>query len=278
MNQHEFRIYATVFLLLAVFAMWLSPSRAVTTVLPDFTQLTKQNSAAMVNISTTQNPQPGAQNPSFLPPFPNLPDNSPLQDLFRRFFQQPPGLPNAQPVRSLGSGFVISPDGYILTNAHVVQDADEIVVRLSDRREMPAKLIGTDRYSDVALLKINATGLSNVQFGDSDKLEIGQWVLAIGSPFGLDHTATQGIISGSQLSLPSDAYVPFIQTDAPVNPGNSGGPLFDTDGKVIGVNSQIFSTTGGYVGLSSELPSSRWIPAWRKRSNWGRHRARSSLK
>lgn len=254
MNQHEFRLYATAAFLLVFFALWLSPLHAATSGLPDFTQLTKQNSAAVVNISTTQNPKPGDQNPGTLPSFPNLPDDSPLQDFFRHFFQQPPGLPNAQPVRSLGSGFVVSADGYILTNAHVVQDADRIVVRLADRRELPAKLIGADRYSDVALLKIDASGLPTVQMGDSDKLEIGQWVLAIGSPFGLDHTATQGIISGLQRSLPSDTYVPFIQTDVPVNPGNSGGPLFDTTGKVIGINSQIFSTTGGYMGLSFAIP------------------------
>lgn len=254
MNQHEFRLYATALFLLVFFALWLSPLHAATSGLPDFTQLTKQNSAAIVNISTTQNMKLGDRNPGFLPPFPNLPDDSPLQDFFRRFFQPPPGLFNAQPVRSLGSGFVVSADGYILTNAHVVQDADKIVVRLSDRREMPARLIGADSYSDVALLKIDATGLPTVQMGDSDKLEIGQWVLAIGSPFGFDHTATQGIISGLQRSLPSDTYVPFIQTDVPVNPGNSGGPLFDTAGKVIGINSQIYSTTGGYMGLSFAIP------------------------
>jgi len=154
----------------------------------------------------------------------------------------------------MGSGFIISPDGYIVTNHHVVGGAERITVKLSDKREFPAKLVGSDKQSDVALLKIDAQGLPVVQVGDSDGLKVGQWVFAIGAPFGLERTATQGIVSALGRSLPNDSYVPFIQTDVAVNPGNSGGPLFDTAGNVVGINSQIFSRSGGYMGLSFAIP------------------------
>ena len=154
----------------------------------------------------------------------------------------------------MGSGFIISADGYVVTNHHVVAAAERITVKLSDKREFPAKLVGSDKQSDVALLKIEAQDLPVVQVGNSDGLKVGQWVFAIGAPFGLERTATQGIVSALGRSLPNDSYVPFIQTDVAVNPGNSGGPLFDTAGNVVGINSQIFSRSGGYMGLSFAIP------------------------
>ena len=221
--------------------------------LPNFASLVRHNSAAVVNISTTRELDSSAQPEQNLP-FPDVPENSPFNEFFKRFFQAPPGNMPRAPIRSLGSGFIISSDGYVLTNAHVVKDADNIVVRLDDHRERPAKLVGLDDRTDVALLKIDVDNLPTVTIGDSDKLEVGQWVLAIGSPFGLEQTATQGIVSAVGRSLPSDTYVPFIQTDVAVNPGNSGGPLFDTAGEVVGINSQIYSSTGGYMGLSFAIP------------------------
>lgn len=216
--------------------------------LPEFTQLVKDVSPSIVNISTTQKVRERQM-------FPGMPldPNDPRSEFFRRFFGQPPGGQQRQ-ARSLGSGFVISSDGTILTNAHVVKDADEILVKLSDHREEPAELVGLDERTDVAVLRIKAKGLPVVKIGDSDRLEVGEWVLAIGSPFGLEYTATAGIVSAVGRTLPSDAYVPFIQTDAAVNPGNSGGPLFNTQGQVIGINSQIYSRTGGSVGLSFAIP------------------------
>ena len=228
-------------LLLAVVA----PVRAA---LPEFTQLVKDVGPAVVNISTTQK----ARQQEMFPGFPMDPDD-PRSEFFRRFFGAPPGGQQPQ-ARSLGSGFIISSDGTVLTNAHVVKDADEILVKLSDQREEPAELVGLDERTDVAVLRIKAKGLPAVKIGNSDRLEVGEWVLAIGSPFGLEHTATSGIVSAVGRTLPSDAYVPFIQTDAAVNPGNSGGPLFNTQGEVIGINSQIYSRSGGYMGLSFAIP------------------------
>jgi serine protease Do len=222
-------------------------------ILPDFTQIVKSNSNVVVNISTQKTAEVGMPSVPFNG-VPGMPDNDPFKDFFKRFFPNQEGQPHKQVLRSLGSGFIISSDGYILTNAHVVKDADEIVVRLSDQREKSAKLIGSDEQSDVALIKIDANGLPVANLGDSSRLEVGQWVLAIGSPFGFDHTATQGIISALQRNLPNESYVPFIQTDVAVNPGNSGGPLFDASGKVIGINSQIYSNNGGYIGLSFAIP------------------------
>lgn len=215
--------------------------------LPEFTQLVKDVGPAVVNISTTQK----ARQQEMFPGFPMDP-NDPRSEFFRRFFGPPPGT--APQARSLGSGFIISSDGTVLTNAHVVKDADEILVKLSDQREERAELVGLDERTDVAVLRIKGKGLPAVRVGNSDTLEVGEWVLAIGSPFGLEHTATSGIVSAVGRTLPSDAYVPFIQTDAAVNPGNSGGPLFNTRGEVIGINSQIYSRSGGYMGLSFAIP------------------------
>ncbi|MGD8569958.1 MAG: DegQ family serine endoprotease [Gammaproteobacteria bacterium] len=220
---------------------------------PDFISIVKENAPVVVNIST----QKTTEVSSNVPPgfsMPNAPDDDPLKQFFKRFFPNQPGQDHERVLRSLGSGFIISEDGYILTNAHVVKGADEIVVRLSDQREKPAKLIGADQQSDVALIKIDAHGLPVAKLGDSSKLQVGQWVLAIGSPFGFDHSATQGIVSALKRNLPNENYVPFIQTDVAVNPGNSGGPLFDESGKVIGINSQIYSNSGGYMGLSFAIP------------------------
>jgi serine protease Do len=221
--------------------------------LPDFTALAANNSPAVVNISTEQKQTVQQRLPRGFS-MPDIPEDSPFSDLFRHFFGEGlEGMPERES-RSLGSGFVISADGYILTNHHVVADADEIQVRFSDRRFYDAKVIGSDKASDVALIKIDAEGLPTVEIGQSKELAVGEWVLAIGSPFGFDHTVTAGIVSAKGRSLPSENYVPFIQTDVAINPGNSGGPLFNLDGEVVGINSQIYSRTGGFMGLSFAIP------------------------
>ncbi|VAX09930.1 HtrA protease/chaperone protein [hydrothermal vent metagenome] len=232
--------------------------------LPDFTQMVEKYSPAVVNISTKQKPTKTLM--ERLPPqyqIPDLPKDSPLNDLFRHFFGVPPGRPHGRPPsgsphgfegRSLGSGFIISDDGYLMTNHHVVTGADEITVRLSDHREFKAEVVGSDERSDIALLKIDADNLPVVAVSRNRELKVGEWVLAIGSPFGFDHSVTQGIVSAKGRSLPSENYVPFIQTDVAINPGNSGGPLFNLDGEVVGINSQIFSHTGSFMGLSFAIP------------------------
>ncbi len=228
----------------------LSP-RLYAVELPDFTKLVKQYGPAVVNISTTKTNKKKDK----LRGLPKLPEDSPLRDFFRRFFDEGNDLFEEQrPTASLGSGFIISSDGYIVTNRHVIENSDEIVVRLTDRREFAAKLIGADKRSDIALLKVEATGLPAVKLGSSSKLKVGEWVLAIGSPFGFEQTVTAGIVSAKGRSLPNDTYVPFIQTDVAINPGNSGGPLFNLNGEVVGVNAQIYSRTGGFMGLSFTIP------------------------
>ena len=225
--------------------------------LPDFTTLVEQASPAVVNISTTQKlPDRGVAAGQ-------MPDLEGLPPMFREFFERnmPRGGPRSpqrgdrqREAQSLGSGFIVSADGYVLTNNHVIADADEIIVRLSDRSELKAKLVGTDPRTDVALLKIDGKNLPTVKLGDSAKLKVGEWVLAIGSPFGFDHSVTKGIVSAKGRTLPNDAYVPFIQTDVAINPGNSGGPLFNMNGEVVGINSQIFTRSGGFMGLSFAIP------------------------
>ncbi|WP_394352805.1 DegQ family serine endoprotease [Metapseudomonas otitidis] len=221
--------------------------------LPDFSPLVEQASPAVVNISTRQKlPERAVAN--------QMPDLEGLPPMLREFFERSiPQAPRGQGGRqreaqSLGSGFIISRDGYILTNNHVVADADEIIVRLSDRSELEAKLIGADARTDVALLKVEGKDLPIVKLGKSDSLKVGSWVLAIGSPFGFDHSVTAGIVSAKGRSLPNESYVPFIQTDVAINPGNSGGPLFNLDGEVVGINSQIFTRSGGFMGLSFAIP------------------------
>jgi len=216
--------------------------------LPDFSALVEQNGPAVVNISTTTAP---VRTQMQLPQIPGDPGDQ-IQEFFRRF-QIP--MPQGDSIRrGVGSGFIVSADGYILTNAHVVDDANEVTVKLTDNREFKAKVIGVDRRTDVALVKIEAKNLPTVRIGDASKARVGQWVAAIGSPFGLENTVTAGIISAKSRSLPDETYVPFIQTDVAINPGNSGGPLFNMAGEVIGINSQIYSRTGGYMGLSFAVP------------------------
>ncbi|MCL6270188.1 DegQ family serine endoprotease [Sansalvadorimonas sp. 2012CJ34-2] len=225
--------------------------------LPDFSTLAEQSSPAVVNISTLSKPKRG-RNEMYGPYGDELPE------ILRRYFgfQIPenggrggnaPQIEQPQP-QSLGSGFIISKDGYVLTNNHVVDGADEIIVRMNDRSEYKAKLVGGDKRSDLALLKVEGKNLPTVRIGDSDKLKPGQWVFAIGSPFGFDYSVTKGIISALNRSLPTENYVPFIQTDVPINPGNSGGPLLNMSGEVIGINSQIYTRSGGFMGLSFAIP------------------------
>jgi serine protease Do len=228
------------------------PSAARVTGLPDFSALVAEAGASVVNVSVTEKPQKvqginGA-----------APDgDDPLSQFFHRFNVPAPRPENSPPSRGIGSGFIVSADGYVLTNAHVVTDASEVIVRLNDRREFAAKVIGVDKGSDVALIKIPATGLPVVRFGDPAKIKPGQWAIAIGSPFGFESSVTAGVISATGRPLPDDSgynYVTFIQTDAAVNPGNSGGPLFNINGEVVGINSQIYSRTGGYMGVSFAIP------------------------
>ncbi|HSG74916.1 MAG TPA: DegQ family serine endoprotease [Burkholderiales bacterium] len=216
--------------------------------LPDFTHLVEAHGAAVVNVSTTQAPRRAST-----PQVPNIEDEEMLE-FFRRFIPRQPGPGSRPESRSLGSGFIISPDGYILTNAHVIDAADEIDVRLTDKREFKARVIGADKRTDVALIKIEASNLPAVRMGDPSRLKVGEWVVAIGSPFGFENTVTAGIVSAKGRSLPQENFVPFIQTDVAINPGNSGGPLFNMKGEVVGVNSQIYSRTGGFMGLSFAIP------------------------
>ncbi|KFB67520.1 DegQ family serine endoprotease [Candidatus Accumulibacter vicinus] len=221
--------------------------------LPDFTELVEKQGPAVVNISTTQSVRSSGRNAQ---PFP-FDESDPMYEFFRRFIPRQPGIPGVPrdyESRSLGSGFVISADGYLLTNAHVVDSADEILVRLTDKREFKARVIGTDKRTDVALIKIEATGLPTVRLGDPGGLKVGEWVIAIGSPFGFENSVTAGIVSAKGRSLPQENYVPFIQTDTAVNPGNSGGPLFNMKGEVVGINSQIYSRSGGFMGISFAIP------------------------
>lgn len=220
--------------------------------LPDFTGLVKSLSPAVVNISTINEAKPESENSGPM----RGPNGEEIPEIFRDFFrgfQGPGGTPRVNP-QSLGSGFIISDDGYVLTNHHVVDGATKVMVRLNDRRELEAEVIGSDKRSDVALLKVDAVDLPTLSMGSSDALEVGEWVLAIGSPFGFDHSVTAGIVSAKERSLEGDTYVPFIQTDVAINPGNSGGPLFNLDGEVVGINSQIYTRSGGFMGLSFAIP------------------------
>ena len=219
--------------------------------LPDFTELYERQGPAVVSIDVTQKARKQR--------FPDISEDDPFYEFFRRFGQVPRNGPGGGQQRefetqSTGSGFIISPDGYIVTNAHVVDDANEVTVRLSDKREFVAKVIGSDARTDVSLLKVDATDLPRVAIGDPDKLRVGGWVVAIGKPFGLENTMTAGIVSAKGRDLPQENLVPFIQTDVAINPGNSGGPLFNMKGEVVGINSLIYSRTGGYMGLAFAVP------------------------
>jgi serine protease Do len=262
MIQHAQRAFVLLLLALG----YASAQAQGTQVLPDFTELVEKYGPAVVNIRTTARISQQAN-----PQMPDLEEGDPMLEFFRRFFPPGPGQrPQPQPgpspgpgprgprggdrevPRGLGSGFIISPEGYLLTNHHVVDGADDITVTLSDRREFKGKLIGSDRRTDVALVKIEATGLPHVRVGDPNKTKVGEWVIAIGSPFGLDNTVTAGIVSAK--ARETGEYLPFIQTDVAVNPGNSGGPLINMRGEVIGINSQIFTTSGSYAGISFAIP------------------------
>lgn len=239
------RLMSSVFVLAVGWAMLIAPVHADSK-LPEFTELVEKASPAVVNIRATR--EASSMSERF--------DSDEVPEFFRRFFEQMPNQPRQRP--SAGSGFIISSDGYILTNYHVVDEADEIIVALSDRRERTAEVIGSDELSDLALLKVDAEDLPTVSLGSSERLKVGEWVLAIGSPFGFEYSVTSGIVSAKGRSLPgpdgSSTYVPFIQTDVAINPGNSGGPLFNLDGEVIGINSQIFTRSGGFMGLSFAIP------------------------
>ena len=238
-------LIASVALLIAGF------TQAAPNQLLDASDLVEKEGPAVVNISTTTMIEHGAQG---MP----MPDDQDMFDFFRKFM--PPGAsprlrgPREVPARASGSGFIVSSDGYILTNAHVVDGADDVVVKLIDKRKFTAKVIGFDSRTDVALIKINATHLPTVTMGDPNKLRVGEPVVAIGSPFGFENSVTSGIVSAKGRSLPDENYVPFIQTDAAINPGNSGGPLFNMRAEVVGINSQIYSRSGGYQGVSFAIP------------------------
>ncbi|HEY0683998.1 MAG TPA: DegQ family serine endoprotease [Steroidobacter sp.] len=223
-------------------------SRNVAAALPDFASLVEHYGAAVVNVAVVGKAQPVADIPGMSP-------NDPFYEFFRRFGQPMPrgGQQMPQP-RGEGSGFIVTSDGYILTNAHVVENAEEVTVKTTDRREYTAKVIGSDPATDVAVLKIDGKNLPTVKIGDASKLRPGEWVIAIGSPFGFENSVTAGIVSATSRSMPGSNYAPFIQTDVAVNPGNSGGPLFNLDGEVVGINSQIYSRSGGYMGLSFAIP------------------------
>lgn len=250
-------------LLAAAPAVQAQPPTAAPSVaaLPDFTDLVDRVGPVVVNIRTSA--RIGAGHPA-IPAIPDLDENDPFYEFFRRFFPQPgpqqqQPRPNQQTPRAerevprgVGSGFILSADGYVMTNAHVVQGADDITVTLTDRREFKGKLIGSDRRTDVAIVKIEAAGLPFVKIGDSNKLRVGEWVIAIGSPFGLENTVTAGIVSAK--ARETGEYLPFIQTDVAVNPGNSGGPLINMRGEVVGINSQIFTTSGSFAGISFAIP------------------------
>ncbi len=244
----KLRIATTLGALVGV--LWFSPAAPaqVGKGLPDFTELYEQQGPAVVSIDVTQKSKRSAM--------PELSEDDPFYEFFRRFGQIPRNAPRPRDFeqQSTGSGFILSADGYVLTNAHVVDDASEVSVKLTDKREFKAKVIGTDKRTDVALLKIDATGLPKVTIGDPDKLKVGEWVAAIGKPFGLENTITAGIVSAKGRELPNENLVSFIQTDVPINPGNSGGPLFNLRGEVVGVNSMIYSRTGGSMGLAFAIP------------------------
>ncbi|MCR8960395.1 DegQ family serine endoprotease [Variovorax sp. S2] len=222
--------------------------------LPDFSTITTRDGPAVVNISVTGSvKEPDAEAAAEMQ---GIDPDDPMFQFFRRFQGQmgPRGQQRDVPVRSQGSGFIVSPDGLIMTNAHVVKGAKEVTVKLTDRREYRAKVLGADAKTDIAVLKIDAKNLPTLALGNTKDLKVGEWVLAIGSPFGFESTVTAGVVSAKGRSLPDDSYVPFIQTDVAVNPGNSGGPLLNTRGEVVGINSQIYSRSGGYQGVSFAIP------------------------
>jgi serine protease Do len=240
------------FAALIAFSSVHAASPAAVQAMPDFAAIVDANKAAVVNITVTTLKTSDEQQPQIQSPFGGGPDD-PFEQFFRHF-QGPQGQAPQVPRMGLGSGFIVDKDGIILTNAHVVAEADEVRVKLPDRREFKGKVVGFDTTTDIAVVKIDATGLPAVKIGDPAQVRVGEWVLAIGSPFGFENTVTAGIVSATSRSLPEGSYVPFIQTDAAVNPGNSGGPLFNMRGEVIGINSQIYSRSGGFQGIAFAIP------------------------
>lgn len=245
------RVLALLWLMAAFVAAWPGAARAQS--LPDFTELVERVGPAVVNIRTLERGRQASAGSGEIDPN--------IEEFFRRFGIPLPGRPDPRggprnddepQQRGVGSGFVLSPDGFVMTNAHVVDGADEVIVTLTDKRELKARIVGADRRTDVAIVKVEASGLPFVKIGDSDKLKVGEWVVAIGSPFGLENTVTAGIVSAKQRD--TGDYLPFIQTDVAINPGNSGGPLLNLRGEVVGINSQIFSRSGGFMGISFAIP------------------------
>ncbi|MBS1139327.1 MAG: Peptidase Do [Proteobacteria bacterium] len=232
----------------AAIAAAAAPAISVPNGLPDMRSIVASNAPAVVNISVTGTRKTAANGPDLQ----QMDPNDPFFQFFRHFRGQIPE--SRQPMQGLGSGFIVTPDGTVLTNAHVVDGAEEVTVKLNDKREFKAKVLGLDKASDVAVLKIDAKNLPTVRIGTSLQTQVGEWVLAIGSPYGFESSASAGIVSAKSRNLPDGSYVPFIQTDVAVNPGNSGGPLFNMNGEVIGINSQIYSRSGGYQGLSFAIP------------------------
>ncbi|HET9046354.1 MAG TPA: DegQ family serine endoprotease [Casimicrobiaceae bacterium] len=249
-RPHSTPLAALRFLAVGLMALFAVPAlgQGRGALLPDFTELYEKQGPAVVSIDVTQTVKRNQR-------LPDLSEDDPFYEFFKRFGQIPRRGPDRDfEAQSTGSGFILSTDGYIVTNAHVVDDASEVLVRLTDRREFRAKVVGADKRSDIALLKIDAKDLPKVTIGDPDKLKVGEWVVAIGKPFGLENTMTAGIVSAKGRDLPQENLVPFIQTDVAINPGNSGGPLFNMRGEVVGINSLIFSRTGAYMGLAFALP------------------------
>ncbi len=245
----------------------LKPNSGYTdTTYPNFTEVVEKNIPAVVIVHAKKTL---TNSPSMNPNIPNLPDE--FKPFFDKFFDDDQNTPRgSRPAPSFGSGFILTDDGYIMTNNHVISNADEITVTLSDQTELTAKLVGSDKRSDLALLKVEANNLPIVNIGTSEDLKLGEWVLAIGSPFGFDHTVTAGIVSGKKRNLPNESYVPYIQTDVAINPGNSGGPLFNLDGDVVGVNAQIYTRSGGFMGVSFAIPAETLATVYTQLKNDGK--------
>ena len=245
----------------------LKPNSGYTdTTYPNFTEVVEKNIPAVVIVHAKKTL---TNSPSMNPNIPNLPDE--FKPFFDKFFDDDQNTPRgSRPAPSFGSGFILTDDGYIMTNNHVISNADEITVTLSDQTELTAKLVGSDKRSDLALLKVEANNLPIVNIGTSEDLKLGEWVLAIGSPFGFDHTVTAGIVSGKKRNLPNESYVPYIQTDVAINPGNSGGPLFNLEGDVVGVNAQIYTRSGGFMGVSFAIPAETLATVYTQLKNDGK--------
>ena len=232
---------------------------------PNFTNVVEKNIPAVVIVHAKKSAQSNTKN---RPDIPDMPDE--FKPFFDRFFDENQRNNIRRPTPAFGSGFILSKDGYIMTNHHVIKNSDEIKITLSNQTQLKATLIGTDERSDLALLKVDAKDLPVVSIGTSENLKIGEWVLAIGSPFGFDHTVTAGIVSGKKRNLPNESYVPYIQTDVAINPGNSGGPLFNLNGEVVGVNAQIYTRSGGFMGVSFAIPAETLSNVYRQLKEEGK--------